>query len=347
MRVLVTGAAGFIGYHVAERLLARGDEVIGLDNLNPYYDPTLKQARLARLEAHERFRFERIDLADRAAMEASFANGAFQRVVHLAAQAGVRYSVENPHAYADSNLTGTLNVLEGCRHRGVEHLVFASTSSVYGANTKMPFSVHQNVDHPLSFYAATKKANELMAHTYASLYGLPVTGLRFFTVYGPWGRPDMALFLFTRNILAGQPIDVFNYGNHRRDFTYVDDIAGGVVAALDRVAAPDPRWDGDNPDPATSSAPYRLYNIGNNRPVELTRYIEVLENCLGRKAEKNLLPLQVGDVPDTWADAEDLVREVGYRPSTPVEEGVARFVAWYLDYYRDSAPANPRVTNLG
>ena len=280
-------------------------------------------------------------------MEALFANGAFQRVVHLAAQAGVRYSIENPHAYADSNLTGTLHVLEGCRHHGIEHLVFASTSSVYGANTKMPFSVHQNVDHPLSFYAATKKANELMAHTYASLYGLPVTGLRFFTVYGPWGRPDMALFLFTRNILAGQPIDVFNYGKHRRDFTYVDDIAGGVVAALDRVAAPDPRWDGDNPDPATSRAPYRLYNIGNNRPVELMRYIEVLEDCLGRKAEKNLLPLQVGDVPDTWADAEDLVREVGYRPSTPVEEGVAKFVAWYLDYYRDGGPANPRVTNLG
>ena len=280
-------------------------------------------------------------------MEALFTNGAFRRVVHLAAQAGVRYSVENPHAYADSNLTGTLNVLEGCRHHGIEHLVFASTSSVYGANTKMPFSVHQNVDHPLSFYAATKKANELMAHTYASLYGLPVTGLRFFTVYGPWGRPDMALFLFTRNILAGQPIDVFNYGKHRRDFTYVDDIAGGVVAALDRVAAPDPRWDGDNPDPATSRAPYRLYNIGNNRPVELMHYIEVLENCLGRKSEKNLLPLQVGDVPDTWADAEDLVREVGYRPSTPVEEGVAKFVAWYLDYYRGGGPANPRVTNLG
>ena len=347
MRVLVTGAAGFIGYHVAERLLARGDEVIGLDNLNPYYDPTLKQARLARLEVHKGFRFERIDLADRGAMEALFTNGAFRRVVHLAAQAGVRYSVENPHAYADSNLTGTLNVLEGCRHHGIEHLVFASTSSVYGANTKMPFSVHQNVDHPLSFYAATKKANELMAHTYASLYGLPVTGLRFFTVYGPWGRPDMALFLFTRNILAGQPIDVFNYGKHRRDFTYVDDIAGGVVAALDRVAAPDPRWDGDNPDPATSRAPYRLYNIGNNRPVELMHYIEVLENCLGRKSEKNLLPLQVGDVPDTWADAEDLVREVGYRPSTPVEEGVAKFVAWYLDYYRGGGPANPRVTNLG
>lgn len=347
MRVLVTGAAGFIGYHVAERLLARGDEVIGLDNLNPYYDPSLKEARLARLAGRKGFRFERIDLADRGAMDSLFRTAGIRRVVHLAAQAGVRYSVENPHAYADSNLTGTLHVLEGCRHHGVEHLVFASTSSVYGANTKMPFSVHQNVDHPLSFYAATKKANELMAHTYAYLYRLPVTGLRFFTVYGPWGRPDMALFLFTRNILAGRPIDVFNYGNHRRDFTYVDDIAGGVVAALDHVAAPDPRWNGDDPDPATSSAPYRLYNIGNNRPVELMRYIEVLEQCLGRKAEKNLLPMQVGDVPDTWADAEDLVRDVGYRPSTPVEEGVAKFVAWYLDYYRDREPATPRVTNLG
>jgi UDP-glucuronate 4-epimerase len=347
MRVLVTGAAGFIGYHVAERLLARGDEVVGLDNLNPYYDPTLKEARLARLATRPRFRFERIDLADRAAMEALFAAGGIARVVHLAAQAGVRYSVENPHAYADSNLTGTLHVLEGCRHHGVEHLVFASTSSVYGANTKMPFSVHDNVDHPLSFYAATKKANELMAHTYAALYGLPVTGLRFFTVYGPWGRPDMALFQFTRNILAGKPIDVFNYGNHRRDFTYVDDIAGGVVAALDHVAAPNPAWDGNAPDPATSRAPYRLYNIGNNRPVELMRYIEVLEGCLGRKAEKNLLPMQVGDVPDTWADAEELVRDVGYRPSTPVEEGIAKFVAWYLDYYRDGGPATPRVTNLG
>jgi UDP-glucuronate 4-epimerase len=347
MRVLVTGAAGFIGYHVAGRLLARGDEVVGLDNLNAYYDPTLKQARLARLRAHAGFRFERIDLADRAAMEKLFADGAFERVVHLAAQAGVRYSIENPHAYAESNLTGTLHVLEGCRHHRVGHLVFASTSSVYGANTRMPFSVHQNVDHPLSFYAATKKANELMAHTYASLYGLPVTGLRFFTVYGPWGRPDMALFQFTRNILAGHPIDVFNYGNHRRDFTYVDDIAGGVVAALDHVAAPDPGWDGDDPDPATSRAPYRLYNIGNNRPVELMRYIEVLEDCLGRKAQKNLLPLQAGDVPDTWADADDLVREVGYRPATPVEEGVAKFVAWYLDYYRDGGPPDPRVTNLG
>jgi UDP-glucuronate 4-epimerase len=347
MAVLVTGAAGFIGYHVAERLLARGEEVIGLDNLNAYYDPSLKQARLARLGSHGRFRFERMDLADRGAMEALFGSAGIRRVVHLGAQAGVRYSVENPNAYADSNLTGTLHVLEGCRHNGVEHLVFASTSSVYGANTRMPFSEHQNVDHPLSFYAATKKANELMAHAYAWLYRLPVTGLRFFTVYGPWGRPDMALFQFTRNILAGQPIDVFNRGHHRRDFTYVDDIADGVVAALDHVAAPDPHWSGDDPDPATSSAPYRIYNIGNNRPVELMHYIEVLERCLGRKAEKNFLPMQVGDVPDTWADADDLVRDVGYRPSTPVEEGVARFVAWYRDYYRDGGPETPRVTNLG
>ncbi len=347
MKVLVTGAAGFIGYHVAERLLARGDEVTGLDNLNPYYDPALKEARLARLAGRRGFRFERLDLADRAAIEGLFARAGFERVAHLGAQAGVRYSVENPHAYADSNLTGTLHVLEGCRRHGVEHLVFASTSSVYGANTKMPFSVHDGADHPLSFYAATKKANEAMAHSYAALHGLPVTGLRFFTVYGPWGRPDMALFQFTRNILAGKPIDVFNFGNHRRDFTYVDDIAGGVVAALDHVAAPNPSWDGNGPDPATSRAPYRLYNIGNNRPVELMRYIEVLEACLGRKAEKNLLPLQAGDVPDTWADAEDLVRDVGYRPSTPVEEGVAKFVAWYLDYYRDGGPATPRVTNLG
>ncbi len=347
MRILVTGAAGFIGYHVATQLLARGDEVIGLDNLNEYYDPTLKQARLARLKQHPHFSFEKLDLADRAGMNELFAHARIQRVVHLAAQAGVRYSIENPHAYAKSNLIGTLHVLEGCRLHRIEHLVFASTSSVYGANTKMPFSTHQSVDHPLSFYAATKKANELMAHTYASLYGLPVTGLRFFTVYGPWGRPDMALFLFTRNILAGQPIDVFNYGKHRRDFTYVDDIANGVVAALDHVATPNAAWDGAAPDPATSKAPYRLYNIGNNRPVELMHYIEVLENCLGRKAEKNLLPLQVGDVPDTWADAEDLVRDVGYRPSTPVEEGVKRFVAWYLDYYKDGGPPDPRVTNLG
>jgi UDP-glucuronate 4-epimerase len=347
MRVLVTGAAGFIGFHVASRLLARGDDVIGLDNLNAYYDPTLKEARLAILKKQPRFSFEKIDVADRASMEALFARGRIERVVHLAAQAGVRYSIQNPHAYAESNLTGTLHVLEGCRHHGVEHLVFASTSSVYGANTNMPFSVHQNVDHPLSFYAATKKANELMAHTYASLYGLPVTGLRFFTVYGPWGRPDMALFLFTRNILAGRPIDVFNYGKHRRDFTYVDDIAGGVIASLDHVATPNEQWDSNRPDPATSRAPYRLYNIGNNRPVELMHYIEVLEQCLGRKAEKNLLPLQVGDVPDTWADAEDLVRDVGYRPATPVEEGVRRFVEWYLGYYKDGGPADPLVTNLG
>lgn len=347
MKVLVTGAAGFIGYHVASRLLARGDEVIGLDNLNDYYDPSLKQARLTRLQAQRGFAFHRLDLADRNGMHELFSQLRPQRVVHLAAQAGVRYSLTHPHAYVDSNVTGTLHVLEGCRHHGVEHLVFASTSSVYGANTRMPFSVHHSTEHPLSFYAATKKANEMMAHTYAALYGLPVTGLRFFTVYGPWGRPDMALFLFTRNILAGRPIDVFNYGNHKRDFTYVDDIVGGVVAALDHVAAPNPRWNSEAPDPATSSAPYRLYNIGNNRAVELRRYIEVLESCLGRKAEMNLLPLQVGDVPDTWADAEDLVREVGYRPDTPVEVGVRRFVDWYLDYYRDSAPMDPRVTNLG
>jgi len=347
MRVLVTGAAGFIGYHVAERLLARGDDVIGLDNLSPYYDPALKEARLDRLLAQQSFRFEKLDLADRAGMEDLFARAGLERVVHLAAQAGVRYSVENPHEYADSNLVGTLHVLEGCRRHRVEHLVFASTSSVYGANTRMPFSVHQNADHPLSFYAATKKANELMAHTYASLYGLPVTGLRFFTVYGPWGRPDMALFQFTRNILAGRPIDVFNYGNHRRDFTYIDDIAAGVTAALDHVAKGNAVWDGDNPDPATSRAPYRLYNIGNNRPVELLHYIEVLENCLGRKAKQNMLPLQIGDVPDTWADSEDLVRDVGYRPSTPVETGVAHFVEWYLDYYKNGVPPDPRVTNLG
>lgn len=333
MKILVTGAAGFIGFHTAKRLLERGDDVVGLDNLNEYYDVTLKRARLALLEPYGNFKFAKLDLADRAAMAELFERERFDRVVHLAAQAGVRYSIEAPFTYTDSNVTGTLSVLEGCRHNGVEHLVFASTSSVYGANTKMPFSVHQNVDHPLSLYAATKKANELMAHTYASLYKLPCTGLRFFTVYGPYGRPDMALFLFTKNILAGKPIDVFNYGKHRRDFTYVDDIVGGVIAALDRVAAPDPSWSGDEPDPATSSAPYRIYNIGNQQPVELMRYIEVLEECLGRKAEKNMLPLQLGDVPDTWADVEDLVADVGYRPSTPVEVGVRRFVDWYLDYY--------------
>jgi UDP-glucuronate 4-epimerase len=334
MKFLVTGAAGFIGFHTAQLLLERGDEVIGLDNLNDYYDVSLKQARLALLKQRSNFRFVKLDLADRTGMQELFAQEKFARVIHLAAQAGVRYSLQNPLAYVDSNVVGFANVLEGCRHNGVEHLVYASTSSVYGANTKMPFSVHQNVDHPLSFYAATKKANELMAHTYAYLYKLPVTGLRFFTVYGPWGRPDMALFLFTKNILAGKPIDVFNYGNHRRDFTYVDDIAQGVVRAADRVATANAEWNGDDPDPGTSKAPYRLYNIGNNQPVELGRYIECIERSLGRKAQKNLLPLQPGDVPDTFADIDDLVRDVGYRPATPVEVGVERFVRWYVEYYK-------------
>jgi UDP-glucuronate 4-epimerase len=333
MKVLVTGAAGFIGSHVAGQLLARGDAVVGLDNLNDYYDVRLKLARLERLKRHAHFGFVKLDLADRVGMPALFARERFDRVVHVGAQAGVRYSLENPLAYVDSNLVGTANVLEGCRHNQVQHLVYASTSSVYGANTRMPFSVHQNADHPLSFYAATKKANELMAHSYSGLYGLPTTGLRFFTVYGPWGRPDMALFLFTRNILAGKPIDVFNHGHHQRDFTYIDDIASGVVGALDRIAAPDPAWDGDEPDAATSSAPYRLYNIGNNRPVELLRYIELLEQCLGRKATKNMLPLQVGDVPATWADIDEFSRDVGYAPTTPVEVGIERFVRWYREYY--------------
>jgi UDP-glucuronate 4-epimerase len=347
MKILVTGAAGFIGSHTATKLLARGNEVVGLDNLNDYYDVRLKYARLARLEAQSGFRFVKLDLADRPGMTELFAREKFDRVIHLAAQAGVRYSIENPLAYVDSNVVGTANVLEGCRHNDVQHLVYASTSSVYGANTKMPFSVHQNVDHPLSFYAATKKANELMAHTYAHLYSLPVTGLRFFTVYGPWGRPDMALFLFTRNILAGQPIDVFNHGHHRRDFTYVGDIAEGVVRACDRVPVGNEQWDGDAPDPASSRGPYRLYNIGNNRPVELLHYIKVLEDCLGRKAEMNMLPLQAGDVPDTWADIEDLTRDVGYTPATPVEQGIRAFVDWYLEYYKDGSPANPKVVNLG
>lgn len=334
MKFLVTGAAGFIGFHTVQLLLERGDEVVGLDNLNDYYDVSLKEARLALLKQQPKFRFVRLDIADRPAMQELFAKEKFARVIHLAAQAGVRYSLQNPLAYVDSNVVGFANVLEGCRHNKVEHLVYASTSSVYGANTKMPFSVHQNVDHPLSFYAATKKANELMAHTYAYLYALPVTGLRFFTVYGPWGRPDMALFLFTKNILAGKPIDVFNYGNHRRDFTFVDDIAQGVVRAADRVATANAAWNGNEPDPGTSKAPYRLYNIGNNQPVELMRYIECIEQCLGRKAQKNLLPLQPGDVPDTYADIDDLVRDVGYRPATPVEVGVERFVRWYVDFYK-------------
>ena len=347
MKILVTGAAGFIGYHTARRLLERGDQVVGLDNLNEYYDVRLKYARLERLNALPGFAFAKLDLADKAGMSELFARERFQRVINLGAQAGVRYSIQNPLAYVESNVVGFANILEGCRHHGVEHLVYASTSSVYGANTKMPFSVHQNVDHPLSFYAATKTANELMAHTYAHLYSLPVTGLRFFTVYGPWGRPDMALFLFTRNILEGRPIDVFNYGHHRRDFTFIDDIVEGVVRSCDRVATANHHWDSDAPDPGSSRAPYRLYNIGNNRPVELMRYIEVLEECLGRKAEKNLLPLQQGDVPDTWADIDDLQRDVAYTPATPVETGIRRFVDWYLEYYKTGGPAPARVVNLG
>jgi UDP-glucuronate 4-epimerase len=334
MKILVTGAAGFIGFHTSKLLLGRGDEVVGLDNLNDYYDVTLKHARLDILNSIAGFRHVKINLEDRAAMEALFAEHKFDRVVHLAAQAGVRYSIENPHSYVDSNVTGTLHVLEGCRHHNVEHLVYASTSSVYGSNTNMPFSVHQNADHPMALYAATKKATELMAHSYSSLYDMPTTGLRFFTVYGPFGRPDMALFLFTKKILAGEPIDVFNFGNHRRDFTFVEDIVQGIVRSMDHVATSNPDYDSANPDPATSSAPYRLYNIGNNQPVELMRYIEVLEECLGRKAEKNLLPLQPGDVPDTYADSQSLVDAVGYQPATPVEEGVARFVEWYVDYYK-------------
>jgi UDP-glucuronate 4-epimerase len=333
VKLLVTGAAGFIGFHTARRLLERGEEVVGLDNLNSYYDPGLKAARLELLARYPTFRFVKADIADREAMENLFREERFARVVHLAAQAGVRYSLINPHAYVQSNITGFLHVIEGCRHSGVEHLVYASTSSVYGANTRMPFSERQNVDHPLTLYAATKKSNELMAHSYSSLYGLPTTGLRFFTVYGPWGRPDMALFLFTKKILAGAPIDVFNGGHHQRDFTYIDDIVQGVVAAVDHVAQPNPNWDSDAPDPATGSVPYKIYNIGNQRPVALLRYIEVLEQCLGRRAQKNLLPMQPGDLPDTSADVEALARDVGYRPSTDLESGVKRFVEWYLGYY--------------
>jgi len=333
VKLLVTGAAGFIGFHTAKLLLERGDEVVGLDNLNSYYDPALKEARLEILRSFERFRFIKADLADRSAMQALFRTEGFQRVVHLAAQAGVRYSLENPHAYVHSNIVGFLEVIEGCRHTQVEHLVYASTSSVYGANTRMPFAESQGVDHPLTLYAATKRSNELMAHSYSSLYTLPTTGLRFFTVYGPWGRPDMALFLFTKNILAGHAIDVYNGGDHRRDFTYVDDIVKGVVAAVDHVARPDPNWDSDHPNPSTSNAPFRIYNIGNQTPVPLLRYIDVLEQRLGKKALKNLLPMQLGDLADTWADVETLAHEVGYRPSTDLETGVKHFVEWYLAYY--------------
>lgn len=334
MKILITGTAGFIGSTLALKLLARGDEVIGIDNVNDYYDVNLKLARLERVKAHAGFTEVRGNLEDREMMEATFRKHKPQRVVNLAAQAGVRYSLENPHAYIDANIIGFTNILENCRHTGVEHLVYASTSSVYGNHTNMPFSIHESVDHPVSLYAATKKANELMAHTYSHLFQLPTTGLRFFTVYGPWGRPDMALFLFTKNILAGKPIDVFNYGKHKRDFTFVDDIVEGVTRTLDNVATPNEQWNSDAPDPATSSAPFRIYNIGNNKPIDLEHYISTLEGCLNRTAEKNLLPLQAGDVPDTYADVSDLVRDVNYKPDTSVEDGIGQFVEWYLDYYK-------------
>jgi UDP-glucuronate 4-epimerase len=334
MKILLTGAAGFIGFHTAKVLLDRGDEVIGLDNLNAYYDVTLKEARLAQLLPRNGFHFVKASLEDRAAIDRLFAEHKPQRVINLAAQAGVRFSLTNPHEYLDSNIIGFLHILEGCRHNGTEHLVYASSSSVYGANTKLPFSVHQNVDHPLSLYAATKKANGLMAHTYAHLYRLPVTGLRFFTVYGPWGRPDMSMFTFTDKIIKGEPIDVFNHGQHARDFTFVDDIVQGVVRATDKMATPNPAWSGDQPDPATSSAPYRLYNIGNHSPVHLMDYIACIEKAVGKTAIKNMLPMQPGDVPATFADIEDLKADIGFEPKTPIEEGVKRFVAWYRDYYR-------------
>ena len=334
MKILVTGTAGFIGNHVALKLLERGDEVIGIDNVNDYYDVNLKLARLDRIKSHPAFTDIRVDLEDREKIPAAFAEHKPDRVIHLAAQAGVRYSIENPLAYIDANLQGFANILEGCRHNNVEHLTYASSSSVYGANTSMPFSVHDNIDHPLSLYAATKKANELMAHTYSHLYQLPTTGLRFFTVYGPWGRPDMALFLFTRSILAGQPIDVFNQGKHKRDFTYIDDIVEGVIRTMDHVAEPNPQWSSDQPDPGTSLAPYRIYNIGNNQPVELMRFIEVLEDNLGKKANKNFLPLQPGDVPATFANVEDLIRDVDYKPETSIETGISNFVKWYRNFYQ-------------
>ncbi|ABK44617.1 NAD-dependent epimerase/dehydratase [Magnetococcus marinus MC-1] len=334
MRVLITGAAGFIGSALSRKLLDRGDEVIGIDNLNDYYDVTLKQARLARHVEHPAYTDLRVDLEDSQAVAQVFATHKPQRVVNLAAQAGVRYSLVNPHAYINANVVGFLNILEGCRNHDVEHLVYASTSSVYGANTNMPFSEHSGTQHPVSLYAATKKSNEMMAHAYSHIFRLPVTGLRFFTVYGPWGRPDMALFMFTRKMLAGEPIDVFNHGRHMRDFTYIDDIVNGVERVLDKIAQPNEAWTGQNPDPATSLSPYRIYNIGNNEPVELMRYIEVLESTLGIAAKKNFLPLQKGDVPDTYADVSNLVEDIGYRPQTTVEEGIGKFVAWYRDYYQ-------------
>ena len=334
MKVLITGVAGFIGSTLAKRLLARDDEVIGIDNLNDYYDVELKKARLADISSHKNFTDIRINIEDRESISDVFKKHKPSRVVNLAAQAGVRYSLENPHAYVDANIMGFLNILEGCRHNNVEHLVFASSSSVYGANTNYPFSIHNNVDHPVSLYAASKKSNELMAHTYSHLFNLPTTGLRFFTVYGPWGRPDMALFMFTKNILSGTPIDVFNYGDHKRDFTYIDDIVEGVVRTLDNTASSNSNWSGDSPDPGTSSAPWRIYNIGNNNPCTLLRFIEVLENCLGKKAIKNMLPLQLGDVPYTYADTHDLMIDVGYKPDTRIEDGIAKFVEWYKDYYQ-------------
>ena len=332
--VLVTGAAGFIGFHLARRLLEQGRPVIGLDNVNDYYDVSLKEARLRQLEAMDGFRFVRMDLADGAGLARLFADNGFETVVNLAAQAGVRYSLVNPQAYVASNVEGFVNILEACRHHGVRHLVYASSSSVYGAVTRMPFSVHQNVDHPVSVYAASKKANELLAHSYSHLFGLPTTGVRFFTVYGPWGRPDMALFLFTRAILAGEPIQVFNHGDMERDFTYIDDIVEGLVRLADHVPRPDPAWSGERPDPGTSLAPYRIYNIGNHTPVRLLRLIEILEDCLGRKAEKRFLPMQPGDVPATYADVDDLARDVGFSPDTPIEVGTERFVRWYREFYR-------------
>ncbi len=333
-KILVTGAAGFIGFHLSKRLVEQGRTVVGLDIINDYYDPALKEARALLLAPNDNFRLVRIDLADRKAMEKLFMEEEFDGVVNLAAQAGVRYSLINPHSYVDTNLVGFANVLEGCRHNDIKHLVFASSSSVYGSNTRMPFSVHDNVDHPVSLYAASKKANELMAHAYSHLYSLPCTGLRFFTVYGPWGRPDMALFLFTKAILENRPIDVFNYGKMKRDFTYIDDIVEGVVRVLDMPARPNPNWDGDNPDPSSSYAPYKIYNIGNNEPVDLLHFIEIIENCLGKKARKNMLPMQPGDVPATYANIDDLVRDTGFRPSTTLEEGIPKFIEWYRDYYK-------------
>jgi UDP-glucuronate 4-epimerase len=332
-KILVTGAAGFVGFHLSTRLLARGEQVVGLDNINDYYDPQLKLNRLAQLEGAPGFRMVRCGLEDRGAVEQLFREEGFDTVINLGAQAGVRYSIQNPHAYISSNIVGFMNILEGCRHNGVKHLVYASSSSVYGANTQMPFSVHHNVDHPVSLYAATKKSNELMAHTYSSLYGIPTTGLRFFTVYGPWGRPDMAYFSFTKAILEGTPIDVFNNGKMRRDFTYIDDIVEGIVRVNDTVPVPRPEWDRFSADPGSSYAPYRIYNIGNNNPVELMHFIETLERCLGKKAVKNLLPMQPGDVPATYADVDDLMRDVGFKPSTSIEDGLARFAEWYRSYY--------------